>query len=233
MDDEGRFPQDDRPSAVRALSDPDASVRLRAALQAGLTPSPEQVDALIDRCAVEPDFYVRDMLTWALIQHDHHQVVARLLPELQSPVPQARAQALHTFSKIGDASVWPSITPSLLADEDDDVARTAWRAAAALVPTGSRGWLAELLASQWGRGDRDVRLSLSQAIASLGDAALPVVEQATTSEDDEVRWHAMATQRIIDDPDLAFDRALEDAKRMHTLRGAPLIPERANGAEGA
>jgi len=210
---------------VQALGDADSSVRLKAALQAGTYPAPDYLVPLVERCAVEPDFFVRDMLTWALIQQDHAQVIARLVPELGSDVPQARAQALHTLSKIGDTSVWPAITEDLLTDSDDDVARAAWRAAAALVPPGEEAALATILGTQWGRGDRDVRLSLSQALASLGDAAIPVVERGSASDDEEVRWHALATRRIIDNPDLAYDSALEEAKRVHTLRGAPLIPE--------
>ena len=206
-----------------ALCDPAEDVRLKAALQAGMSPSREFAGHLVARCAVEPDFYVRDMLTWALIQHDHEQVIALVLPELESPVAQARAQALHTLSKIGDVSVWPAITPELLDDAVDEVARTAWRTAAVLAPEASRPWLAERLAEQLGRGGKDVRLSLSQALCSLGEDAQPVIERAVESADPDVRLHAMATQRILKDPDLAFDAALEQATRVHTLRGAPLV----------
>ena len=47
-----------------ALRDPSSSARLQAALAAGTHPDPAYVGALIEQCAVEPDFYVRDMLTW-------------------------------------------------------------------------------------------------------------------------------------------------------------------------
>lgn len=208
---------------IRALTDPEDSVRLRAAMQAGRAPSPDFVEPLVERCGAEPDFYVRDMLTWALIQHDHEQVIARVLPELGSPVAQARAQALHTLSKLGEPKVWTAITPELLEDADDDVARTAWRAAAALVPAESQSWLAEVLATQWGRGGREVQLSLSQALCSLGDASLPVISRAIVANDDDVRQHARATKSLLENPDLAFDTALEQAKRTHTLHGAPLV----------
>lgn len=208
---------------VRALTDVDDSVRLRAAMQAGRAPSPEYVEPLVERCGVEPDFYVRDMLTWALIQHDHERVVARVLPELDSPVAQARAQALHTLSKVGDADAWTAITPALLQDSDDEVARAAWRAATGLAPVESRPWLAELLATQWGRGGREVRLSLSQALCSLGEDSLPVINRAMGATDDKVRSHATATKAILENPDLAFDTALEQATRTRTLRGAPLV----------
>jgi hypothetical protein len=64
-----------------------------------------------------------------------------------SECDQTRSQALHTLSKIRDARAWPAITRSLLRDRDDEVARSAWRAAAALVPEGQERELAEELAA--------------------------------------------------------------------------------------
>ena len=54
----------------RALTAESSSARLEAALAAGTHPQPEYVDVLIERCAIETDFYVREMLTWALTRHD-------------------------------------------------------------------------------------------------------------------------------------------------------------------
>ncbi|CAG0932507.1 hypothetical protein PLCT1_02109 [Planctomycetaceae bacterium] len=51
---------------VGALAADDGSTRLRAALAAGLNAEPDLVYALVARCAIEPDSFVRDMLTWAL-----------------------------------------------------------------------------------------------------------------------------------------------------------------------
>ncbi|NBH04716.1 HEAT repeat domain-containing protein, partial [Amycolatopsis sp. SID8362] len=145
------------------LSAANSSARLQAALAMGTRSDPGDVEALVARCAVEPDFFVRDMLTWALTRLPAAVVVPKLLVELRSERPQARSQALHTLSKIGDRAVWPSITRSLLHDTDEEVARSAWRAAVVLVPEGERGALAVDLAAQLGRGDRAVRLSLSRA----------------------------------------------------------------------
>lgn len=208
---------------VAALESSEVSVRLAAALHAGSRPLPEYVGVLVDRCRVEPDFFVRDMLTWALIRNDPALVVGRLLPELTSPTPQARSQALHTLSKVGDPAIWPAIGPDLLFDADDDVARTAWRTAATLVPDGSRGRLAEDLATQFGRGGRDVRLSLSQSLAMLGEAAMPALQRAAESAEETARMHALATLRLIENPEAGFDDAVEKAQRTRTLRGAPMV----------
>lgn len=206
-----------------ALEASASSARVRAAMAAGTRPDQAFIDVLIARCADEPDFYVRDMLTWALIRHDAAAVVERLLPELRSPTPQARSQALHTLSKIGDSGVWPRITTTLLKDEHADVARAAWRAAVALVPEGQEAALATVLATQFARGDREVQLSLSRALAALGTAAVPVVERAKADDDAGVRAHAIATERIMANPDEGFDAAIDEARRVVALLGAPKV----------
>ena len=81
--------QDDRLREALAAMDP--SRRLRAALDAGTRPRPEDAAVLVERCAREPDFFVRDMLTWALTRHPASRTVPLLVAELASPVPQARS----------------------------------------------------------------------------------------------------------------------------------------------
>jgi HEAT repeat protein len=207
--------------ALAGLEDRRSSVRLRAALALGSAPDPRFVDPLVERCAVEPEFFVRDMLTWALTRHPVSLTLPALLRELRSERAQARGQALHTLSKIGDRRAWPAITRALLSDADDDVARAAWRAAVLLVPEGGESALATDLATQLGRGGRETRLSLSQALLALGEAAGPALHAATTADDPGVRAHARATQRLSRDPDAGFERAIEEAKRVAALAGAP------------
>ncbi|WP_280423220.1 HEAT repeat domain-containing protein [Nocardia carnea] len=202
---------------VGALAARDSSTRLQAALSAGTHPVPEFVDALVQRCAIEPDFFVRDMLTWALTRLPSQITLPKLRAELASDRAQARSQALHTLSKIGDRAAWPAITRSLLRDPDDEVARTAWRAAVVLAPDEERSALAAELVTQLGRGDREVRLSLSRAFVALGEMAEPVLEAATAAEDPVVRAHASATQRLLHDPDAGFDLAIDAARRVVAL----------------
>jgi HEAT repeat protein len=171
---------------------------------------------LVARCARETDFFVRDMLTWALTRQPASRTVPLLVAELDSPVPQARSQALHTLSKIRDASAWPHLTEALLRDADTDVARAAWRAAVVLVPAGREGWLADVLVSQLGRGDTEVQKSLSRALLVL-DGAEAALTRAVDSPRPAVRVHAQAILRLRDDPDAGFAGALEEAKRVLAL----------------
>ncbi|MEV5978286.1 HEAT repeat domain-containing protein [Streptomyces sp. NPDC052114] len=205
--------------ALRGLDDDRSSVRLRAALAVGTTPDPRFVDKLVERCAVEPEFFVRDMLTWALTRHPVSLTLPALLREVRSERTQARSQALHTLSKIGDPRAWPAITRTLLTDADDEVARSAWRAAVLLVPEGEEPALAEVLATQLGRGGRETQLSLSRALVALGEVIVPALHAATTATAPRVRTHALATQRLLRDPDTGFEFAVEEAKKVVALGG--------------
>lgn len=183
-----------------AFTAQDASSRMRAALAAGSDPHPGDVADLVAQCAVEPDFFVRDMLTWALTRHPRAEVVPVLLTQLHSPTAQARSQALHTLSKIGEEACYPHITDKLLQDADDEVARTAWRAAVGLVPQPEAPCLAVRLSGQLGRGDRELRRSLTRAYLELGEDARGVLRTHGSH-------HAAATLLLLDDPDLGFDAA--------------------------
>lgn len=203
--------------ALQALEHRDPSTRLQAALAVGTTPDPRFIDKLVERSAVEPEFSVRDMLTWALTRHPAATTLPALLRELHSERAQARSQALHTLSKIGDRQAWPSITRALLTDADDEVARSAWRTAVVLVPEGEEPELAAVLATQLGRGVRETQLSLSRALIALGEVMLPVLRAATTAPDPYVRQHALATERLFRDPDAGFEFAIGEAKRVVAL----------------
>ncbi len=200
---------------IAALDSNNSSIRLKAALAIGSNPNQRLVDKLIDRCAIEPDFYVRDMLTWALLRFPAQITVPRLLTELNSEQPQARSQALHTLSKIKDASAWPAITQSLLHDSDDGVAQAAWRAAVVLVPEGEELGLAEELATQLGRGNREMQLSLSLALVALGEEVIePVLRVAMASDDPDVKAHANLTEKVLRDQDSSFQYAVDQVKRI-------------------
>ncbi|MEU0004573.1 HEAT repeat domain-containing protein [Streptomyces sp. NPDC006314] len=219
-------PQSSR--VANALGAKDSSVRLQAALAAGSNPDTGFLEALVERCAVEPDFFVRDMLSWALTRLSPEIALPRIRQELGSERTQARSQALHTLSKIGDRSAWAWITRDMLRDADDEVARTAWRVAVVLVPEDAKKDLADELVTQLGRGDRDVQLSLSRALVDLGDVTESGLAAAAADPDPAVAAHACATELLRQNPETGFDAAVDEAKRVVTLG-----PERAAAAAAA
>jgi HEAT repeat protein len=211
-----------------ALAAGDSAVRLRAALAAGSNPDPGLLETLVERCAIEPDFFVRDMLSWALIRLSPEATLPRLRRELDAERSQARSQALHTLSKIGDERAWAWITRDLLRDHDDEVARTAWRVAVVLVPEDEKHDLVDELVEQLGRGDRDLQLSLSRALVELGDLVEPALQRAAVDADPSVAVHARATELLLHNPETGFDAAVEEAERVVRLG-----PDRAAAAAAA
>lgn len=175
------------------LTSPNQSVRLNAALAAGTYPEIGFVEILISQCAHEPDFFVRDTLSWALMRQDREAVMARLIPELQSPVAQARSQAIHTLSKIGDKKNYSLITDQHLFDEEDSVASTAWRTASALVPEDEKSNLVSKLITQLGRGDSDTQFALTRFLCAIGNQIIEPLKSAALSEDETVRTQAEFT----------------------------------------
>ena len=207
---------------IAALSSPNPQQRLQAALSIGTTAEDRHLGALIQRCRTEPDFFVRDMLTWAITRMPAEATVPLLIAELSSKAPQAQSQALHTLSKIGDPRGWEAMDPGiigngLIAHSDTEVARSAWRAAVALVPGDDREKLASTLVTQLGRGDMETQKSLSRAIVSLGEDLVSVLDGRLQAEEETVRTHAMATRDMFTDPDAGFAHALSEAKRVVAL----------------
>ncbi|MBN9606790.1 MAG: HEAT repeat domain-containing protein [Actinomycetales bacterium] len=209
-------PADRLASALRVA---DASQRLQAAMTAGTHPREEYVAVLVERCAAESDFSVREMLTWALTRHPAALTVPLVIAELASPLPQARSQALHTLSKIGEPGSAGAITPQLLHDEEDEVARTAWRAAAVLTGPEGRPALADELARELGRGDLELWRALCRAVVALGSAAEAALTRAAADPDPVVRRHARAARFLVANPEESFETALLEADRAATEEG--------------
>lgn len=212
----------DNATKLRAgLVHEDADVRLKAALTAGTYPDVEFIEMLLERCGVEEDFFVRDMLTWALIHHPVDALLPHLRVDLGSTYNAARGQALHTISKIGAPEAWGWITPDHLHDDDDAVARPAWRAAVATVPEEEADSLAAELLQQLGRSDHDAMRGLAQAFVALGakyrddedtpSFIEPLLEDAARNHPKPVgRAHAEAILRLHRDPTTPFSLTAPD-----------------------
>jgi hypothetical protein len=175
------------------LASPDQSVRLKAALAAGTYPDPEYIEILVAQCTHEPDFFVRDTLSWALMRHDVTKVVKRLEIELQSANPQAKSQAIHTLSKIGDKANYSLITDEMLFDPDDFIASTAWRVSSVLVPDDQKAILVKKLITQLGRGDSDIQFGLTRFLCALGECIVEPLTEASKLADETISNQAKFT----------------------------------------
>ena len=168
-------------------------MRLKAALAAGTYPEVGFIEVLISQCAIESDFFVRDTLSWALMRNDVAKVVKRLETELQSANPQAKSQAIHTLSKIGDKANYSLITDEMLFDPDDFIASTAWRVASVLVPDDQKEFLVKKLITQLGRGDSDIQFGLTRFFCALGECIVEPLTEASKSADEAISNQAKFT----------------------------------------
>ena len=181
------------PTLRSLLDSSDQSVRLKAALAAGTYPETEFIEVLIEQCAIESDFFVRDTLSWALMRNDVSKVVIRLKTELQSTNLQAKSQAIHTLSKIGDKKNYSLITDEMLFDSDDFMASTAWRVASVLVPDDQKPNLVKKLITQLGRGDSDTQFGLTRFLCALGECIVEPLNEAAKSSDEVISNQAKFT----------------------------------------
>lgn len=207
----------DTDTFTRALNAPDPAHRLRAALAAGTDPDPELLGVLLERCAREPDFFVRDMLTWAITRLPAELTVPALLAGLQDSRPRARSQHLHTLSKLRDPATWRELPGELLHDGEIEVARAAWRCALAVVPREARSGLAAELLQELGRGTPEVHRSLSRALAELGEEATPLLRRQLGHPTAAVAAHARTTLQLIADPARDFLLDLAAAQKVASL----------------
>ncbi|GAB3712103.1 HEAT repeat domain-containing protein [Mariniluteicoccus flavus] len=170
---------------IDALSDPDHDLRIEAAVELGTLRDPRAAQALVERLGTEPEFSVRESLSWAVLR-----VVDAALPALEDALTSdrwlARLQATHVLSKLARPEDGPRLRP-LVADPVDAVAARAWWAAGqsgdpSVVPA---------LAAQLGRGTTEQRSVLTSALAGFGSAAVAPTAEALRSADPGVRLAAV------------------------------------------
>lgn len=137
---------------------------------------------------------------------------------LERLLPASPARVLDIGGGTGVyARAWPWITSDLLCDIDDDVARTAWRAAVIVVPELEKEELIDVLVTQLGRGDREVQLSLSRALVDLGEVVVPALEAVAFGATSSRQARARATTLLLQHPGTGFDEAIEEAQRAIAL----------------
>ena len=196
------------PTPTADLVHLDKNVRIRAALELGAERRLDALPELIERLGCEPDFFVRENLTWAVVRMAE-EALPSLLALLEHPDAAARLQAVHTLGKIAD----PRATEALLHvvnDPDDEVAR---RALFALGRVGSPQALTVLIAGL-GHMDAERRNTLSTAIQGFGSAALAPLTSELQHEQAGVRAHAADILGLIGHTDAipALARALRDSE---------------------
>ena len=87
---------------IQELHHPDMNVRSKAALDLGKLGNAEVLEPLLQALSSEPDMFVREDITWALVRVGEAGLQP-LIDLLASPNPAIRHNATHVLGKIGDA----------------------------------------------------------------------------------------------------------------------------------
>jgi HEAT repeat protein len=168
-------------SAVRDLGHPDKNVRVAAAVRLGALGNEDAVASLVGALRTDPDFFVCETVTWALVRCGSVAVgpVITLLGD--GPV-LARARAAHALSKLGDARAVPALIDRLT-DHELAVREKCVLALGQLGGDKAMNALAALL----GDHQPELATAVSRALESFGEQALPALVARIGDRDPQVR----------------------------------------------
>lgn len=180
---------------IARLRDPDRNVRIQAALDMGKLDEPGAADVLVEALAAEPDFFVRETLTWSIVRLGP-AATPLLMDRLRDEHPSVRHDAAHALSKIGDPRALEALT-ALLGDADPAVVS---KAAFALGRIGDARAIPALV-GLLGRDDRELESALNAVLEGFSTAAVQPLLQALADPDWRTREHAADALRGIGDRD--------------------------------
>lgn len=188
------------------LHHPSRNQRTLAALS--VTPADTAaLSELVERLGTEPDFSVREHLTWAVVQLGE-QALPVLQAQLNHTAPEVRLQVVHALTKLADPRTIPLLV-SLLADSELPIIRKALFALGQLRSPEA----AAALISQLGHPDLETATVLSEALQAQGELALPALHEALTQPEAAVRTQAAEALGRLGDPRSgdSLIEALEDS----------------------
>lgn len=183
-------------SLLPDLANPDRDVRQRAVIALGERADPATADALVAQLFAEPDFFVRDTLTWAVTRLGSSALPAVLAGLGEQRGPEVRTQALRTLSKVAD----PTTVSAILTLIDDDEPAVSAKARWALARIGDPRVVPEL-ADRLGAKTPEVQNALTDVLASFGSGAVPTLVDALAHPDAAVRQHAADVPCHVGHPD--------------------------------
>jgi HEAT repeat protein len=169
---------------LEQLVHPDKNLRGPAAIALGGSCAADALDGLLARVGHEPDFYVREDITWALVRMGD-QAIAPLIGLLDHENAAVRHHAVHTLGKINDARAVEALIRALR-DSDHMVAA---RAAGSLKVIGDARAV-PALAGVLGHPHRETQTAVTEALERFGADTVPAVLAALTDSRWPVREHA-------------------------------------------
>ena len=173
----------DTASAAGDLSDPDKNVRVEAAVRLGSLGNEDAVAPLVEALRTDPDFFVCETVTWALVRCGS-VAVEPVITLLHDESALARARAAHALSKLGDARAVPALIDRLNVNEQDRAVRE--KSVLALGQLGGDEAM-NALAALLGDQQPELATAVSRALESFGERALPALLARIGDRDPDVR----------------------------------------------
>ena len=176
------------------LDHPDKDVRQQTALSLGHQPRAELSADIARALWQEPDFFVRETLTWVLIQTPGPAVEAarRILHDADSAT---RLQALHVLSKVADPTTVDTVSDYI----DDANPAVAEKARYALARIGDPRVIPQLV-DRLGDADLATRDAMTKTLTEFGEQAVPALVAALQAPEPVVRAHAAEVLCFVGSP---------------------------------
>lgn len=184
----------DRDPVLAGLNHADKDVRQQTALGLGQRPRPELAADIARALWREPDFFVRETLTWVLIQTPALAIDAaqRILRDADS---DTRLQALHVLSKVADPATVDTVTHYI----DDSEPAVADKARYALARIGDPRVIPQLV-DRLGDADLATRDAMTKTLIEFGEAAVPALVRVLDAPEPTARAHAAEVLCFIGSP---------------------------------
>ena len=171
----------DTGSAARELRNPDKNVRVQAAVRLGTLADADAVAPLVEALRTDPDFFVCETVTWALVRCGW-AAVEPVIALLDDESARARARAAHALSKLGDARAVPALIDRL--NEQELAVRE--KCVLALGQLGGDAAM-DALVALLGDQQPELATAVSRALESCGERALPALVARVGDRDPDVR----------------------------------------------
>ncbi len=197
------IPQD----LLEQLRHPDKSERSDAVFQLDRMDNPDKLAILIQALRTEPDLFVREDITFALM-HMGDLAVPALIALLQDEDAGVRHHVAHVLGKIGH----PDAADALIRTLQDTAPHVAAKSAFALGQIGDAKAIPALV-NLLGHENREVQTALINVLEEFGAEAVPALLVALEHERWRVREHAADALGVIGDSVAvpALIHALQDA----------------------
>lgn len=179
---------------MAALHSDDANLRQQAALRLGALDASAVMPELVPLMAAEPDDFVRETLTWAVVARPEAAT-----PELTKALSRddlPHEPVLHALSKLGNPASIEAILPHAATD-DTVVASKAWWALARIADPRTL----PVLIKHLGVTDAQRRHGLTRALLQFGEPVIDPLAAELAGDDPARRSHAAEVLIAFADPD--------------------------------